>query len=145
MSAVDMFRCIPTTRLKEFVESYMDANYPEERAISDFCHDAEINQRFFSTIRNLERPNISFDVVDRIFTKLECLHLWHLPPELGGFSDYYSPDIPPVPAEQTIIQRRTAFVGSSQKYARRMGIDWMDYLHGRALKEDAARAVPVAA
>jgi hypothetical protein len=136
----DMFRCIPTQRVKEFVEHYISTNYEMDEASGDegytqFAFDSGVPYRRVYGIRQVEFPNLSFDFVDRMLTNLDMTHMWHLPPEEGGFSDYYHVDIPPAPAEQTPEQRRRRSDDNARRRARKSGQDYMDVLYERALGE----------
>lgn len=137
------FRAIPTVRVKEFIERYIDANYEQDewnRGYEQFSFDAGIPSRRLYAIRHLHDANVTFEVVDRILTRLDCIHLWYVSPEDGGFADYYLPDIPPAPAELTPEQRRRNIVDVAKRGARQNGGHWLDYLHARALEEISAEA-----
>ena len=133
------FRCVPTLRVKAFVEGYMAANYPEDESpIDRFCFDSGQNSRYILRIRSLEMPNVPFNKFDEILTNLGCLHIWHLPAEEGGFADYYYPDIPPAPAEMNPEQSRRNLVLRAKRDAKRRGAHWLDLLHERAMQDVAA-------
>lgn len=135
--AYDDFRSVPTTRVKEFIERYAAEHYPEERRLEDFAFDSGQNPRYIYRIRDEEMPNVQFDKLDEIFTRLGCLHVWHLSPEEGGFADYYYPDIPPAPVPLSSEQRRRNVVRNAKRDAKRKGMFWLDVLHERALKDAA--------
>jgi hypothetical protein len=40
-------------------------------------------------IQRCERPTVDFGTADRIIQALDLTHLYHLPPEAGGFADIY--------------------------------------------------------
>ena len=131
------FRCVPTSRVKQFCEDYMAANYPEDESpIDSFSFDSGQNPRYVLRIRSLEMPNVPFDKFDEILTNLGCLHIWHLPPEEGGFADYYYPDIPPAPVEHNANQLRSLFVGRVKRQSRKNGTHWLDAMHELALQDD---------
>ena len=141
------FRSIPTTRVKAFVERYIETNYETEpddgsaghdNGYQRFCFEAHIPARGLYRIRSLEVPNLSFDFVDRMLVNLDCLHIWHVSKEDGGFADYYEPDIPPAPVEETAEQARYRSDSNAKLSARKRGMHVMDVLHERALAEVVA-------
>lgn len=104
---VDMFRCIPTSRLKAFVEKYIEEHYETaegNKGKLQFSYDSGIPYRRVYGILREEHPNFSFDFVDRMLTNLDCVFMWHQPKEAGGFADYYECDEPPAPAVATESQ-----------------------------------------
>lgn len=128
--AVDMFRCIPADRLKAFIERYIAANYELEdhnRGITQFSFDSGIPARRIYAILEQENANFSFSLVDRMLTRLDCVHVWHLSEEEGGFRDYYENDIPPAPATPTPEQLRLNADRSAKRSVRK-----------RILREQAA-------
>lgn len=105
---VDMFRCIPVDRLRAFVEKYIREHYELDEfdtGKTQFSFDSGVPERRVYSILTEEQANFSFDFVDRMLTRLDCVHVWHLPREMGGFKDYFEPDIPPAPAVPTDRQR----------------------------------------
>lgn len=103
-----MFRCIPADRLKAFVEKYIREHYELDEfdtGKTQFSFDSGVPQRRVYAILEEEQANFSFDFVDRMLTRLDCVHFWHLTEEQGGFRDYFEPDIPPAPAVPTEKQK----------------------------------------
>ena len=121
--AVDMFRCIPTSRVKAFVEKYIEDNYELEKGdqgFLQFSHDSGVHYRRVYAINREEVANLSFDFVDRMLTSLDCVHVWHLSEEMGGFADYYECDEPPAPARSTERQQTLKAEAVVRKRKRRL-------------------------
>jgi hypothetical protein len=117
-----LFRSVPTARVKAFIESYIETNYERDEGdfgYTQFAFDSGMNSRRVNGIRNEERPNVTFDSVDRMLTNLNMLHVWHLPKEDGGFADYYEPDIPPAPVEPNEKQMEYMVYDRALKAARK--------------------------
>jgi len=122
MNRGQLFRSVPTVRVKEFIENYIKANYELDESdfgYTQFAFDSGMNPRRITSIRLEERPNVTFNCVDRMLTNLNMLHIWHLPKEQGGFADYYEPDIPPAPAEPNEKQIEYMAYDRALKAARR--------------------------
>jgi hypothetical protein len=137
-------RMIATSRLKAFFEQWLEENWEDDnlnnigkRGVGVLAFRAKIDQRRINLVLNEETPNITFDFVDRVFVNLDCVHLWHMPPELGGFSDYYQDEIPErVPESPT--QTRIRVVNNAKKQSLRSDRTWLDVLHEKALEEENA-------
>ena len=122
------FRCIPTPRVKEFINNYIANHYAREtdgssfdcKGVREFAHDVGVHERRITAIRNLENANIRFETVDRILTRLDMVHLWHVAPEDGGFADYYEVDVPPSPATATPEQEARLEKGRERKRKRKV-------------------------
>lgn len=117
------YRCIPSTRVKEFIDNYVKDNYEEDKDVKGydrFAHEVGIHPRRIFGIRNLENANVRFDTVDRILTRLDMVHLWHVAPEDGGFADYYEVDVPPSPAKATPDQEARLEKGRERKRKRKV-------------------------
>jgi hypothetical protein len=134
-----LFRAVPTARVAQFIRTYMAENYTDQRPVSDFAFDSGLHARYVKRILDEEFPNVTFNVVDSLFTRLEC-DAWYVPAEQGGFADYYSPDIPPAPAQPNLRQRRIAYTDVVRRAANKKGRKPVDEAHERALLEDMERA-----
>lgn len=138
----DMYRCLPTERVKAFIEHYVASNYGEDEAAwRKFSDDCGVNVRYIYTIRQEYQANVSFDLVDKMLARLDMLHLWRSSPENGGFSDYYLPDVPPAPAELSVKQLRRAFDEKARltRSVKSGEVAQIDKLHEWALEDDKRR------
>lgn len=87
---------VPAARLRPLIERWI-----EQEADDTGYHNNDMRRtvlcsrvsglypRMVWSILNGEREHVTIDVADRILIALELNHLWHLPPELGGFADIY--------------------------------------------------------
>lgn len=135
------YRCVPTVRVKAFIEQYAESTYPEEGRWEQFSKDCGVTSRQIYNIRTNHRPNVNFDMFDRILTRLNMIWVWRASPEDGGFADYYLPDVPPEPAKPTMQQSRSIF---EETIRRARGVisgrnTWLDEIHERALEEENQR------
>lgn len=134
------YRCVPTVRVKAFLEQYAADTYGTEDRWARLAKDSGINERRLYGIRQELNPNVTFSLFDKILTGLDMLHVWYAEPEDGGFADYYLSDIPPAPAEPSVAQARNGFEESVRRCHAVMnkGVSVLDHIHGRALEENVA-------
>lgn len=139
-------RWIPTVRVKAFILDWVENNFADDgleiaglRGIGQLGFSCGVNPRALHRIIAEERPNVTFDLVDRILTGTDNVHLWHVQPELGGFSDCYQDELP-VPAPESVDQLRHRMIENAKRSIRKSRLDchWLDVLHERALEEAAA-------
>ncbi len=110
---VSLDRMIPTGRVAEFINHYLNESYEGDDGggrLEQFSFDSGVSVRSVWRIRNGRDANVTFTLLDRMLTNLDRQYLWHYLPEDGGFSDCYGDDLP-VPAEI-----------SEEQYARNLAV-----------------------
>jgi len=125
---------IPIDRVAKVIEDYIEKNIPRSdylvpdhhrHGIDEICNLTGFLPRRIYSILEREYQSVNFETVDKLFIGLQCLELWHIAPESGGFADLYEcetvqPELPPATEKQ--LERRNRLNAKRRAEAQQQSV-----------------------